>query len=182
MHKNHLKVCTHHRIIGFCMIGELTFRYLWCTGRKFLELTSASNILPVSLFTWIFESLQILTKSPETLQKLPKQFFFMKKLSLASLFIWYLCSFGIFVHLATPHIASKSLETLHTSPNHWLLIRELSFCLLWCTGERFLELTSASYILPVSFICLNFWKFAHSHEITWNFAKLTEPIFLYEKT
>ena len=73
-----------------------------------------------SLCDWIFENLIILTKSAETSQKWLKQCVFMKKLSLAypapilvllqnvqdftyGAFMGFIC--GIFVHLATPHIA-----------------------------------------------------------------------------
>ena len=68
-------------------------------------------------------------KSAENLQKWVNQSLFMKKLSLAypapilvvlqnvqdftyGAFKGFLC--GVFVHLATPHIPSKSLEILHT--------------------------------------------------------------------
>ena len=33
---------------------------------------------------------------------------------------------GIFVHLQSHHIVSKSLQTFHTSPNHWVLMKKLS--------------------------------------------------------
>ena len=92
-------------------------------------------------------------------------------LSVVSLFIWQL----LILH-------KNHLKLLHTSPNHWLLIRKLSFGYLWCTGERFLELTSAIERKPLTFICLNFSKFANSVEITWKFSKMIEPVFLYEKT
>ena len=31
-------------------------------------------------------------------------------------------------------------------------------------------------------MCLNFWEFENSHEMIWNFAKLTESLFVVEKT
>ena len=144
-----------------------------------------------------FWKLQILTKSPETLQKWLNQSLFMKKLSLAypapilvllqnvqnftyGAFKGFIC--GMFIYLATLHIASKLLETLPTSLNHWLFIRELSFRYFWCTGERFLELTFANERKQLSFMCLNFSKFPNSNEITRKFAKMTEPVFVYEKT
>ena len=84
----------------------------------------------------------------------------------------FLC--GVFVHLATHHIASELFETLHTSPNHCFWMKRLSLSQWWCTKERFLEFAYGFNILPLSFMCQTFWKFANSHEITWNFAQMTE--------
>ena len=90
--------------------------------------------------------------------------------------------FCIFVHLGTHHIASNWFEILHTSPNHCLLLIRQSMTKLWCTAEGFLELTNSCNILPLSFLLLNFWKFSNSHQITWNFAQMSEAVFLDGKT
>ena len=90
--------------------------------------------------------------------------------------------FCIFVHLGNHHIASNWFEILHTSPNHCLLLIKQSLSNLWCTAERFPELTSGSNILPLSFLFLKFWKFANSHKITWNFAQMTGTVFVDGKT
>ena len=79
--------------------------------------------------------------------------------------------FGIFVDLPAHHIKSKSLETLHTSPNHWLFVRKPSLTLAWCTRDRLLDQACTPNILPLSFVCLNFWKFAN---FFWKFVKLCE--------
>ena len=86
--------------------------------------------------------------------------------------------FCIFVHLGTHHIASNWFEILHTSPNHCLLSIKQSLSKLWCTAEGFLDLTSGCNILALSFLLLNFWKFANSCKITWNFAQMSEAVFL----
>ena len=62
------------------------------------------------------------------------------------------------------HIKSKSLETFHTSPNHWLFIRKLSLGHAWCTTDKLVDQACTSNILTLSFICLNFWKFANLFE------------------
>ena len=90
--------------------------------------------------------------------------------------------FCIFVHLGTHHIASNWFEILHTSPNHCLLSIKQSLSKLWFTAEGFLELTSGCNILPLSFLLLNFWKFANTCKITWNFAQMTETVFVDQKT
>ena len=89
--------------------------------------------------------------------------------------------FCIFVHLGTHHIASNWFEILHTSPNHCLFSIKQRLSKFWCTAEGFLELTSSGNILPLSFL-LNFWKFATSCKITWNFAQMTKTVFVDEKT
>ena len=89
--------------------------------------------------------------------------------------------FGIFVHLGNAHIAWNWFEIFHTSTNHCLLSIEQSLSKLWCTAEGFLELTRGCNILPLSFLLLNFWKFANSYKITWNFAPMTETVFVDEK-
>ena len=93
----------------------------------------------------------------------------------------FLC--GIFVDLETHYIASESFETFHTSPNHCLLMEKLSLIQWWCTAETFLEFTCGSNnIALLSFMYLNFWKFANFHEITWIFAKMIESVCVVEKT
>ena len=99
------------------------------------------TILHFLLLALIFESLQIFTKSLETFQKLLTQSPLMKKLSLGNqrhvlvllhslldfsyiAFGGFMC--GIFSDLVTGHNASKSYQTLHTSPKHSLLMRKLS--------------------------------------------------------
>ena len=90
--------------------------------------------------------------------------------------------FGIFVDLPAHHIKSKSLETFHTSPNHWLFIRKLSLGHAWCTRDKLVDQACTSNILPLSFICLNFWKFGNLFESSWNFATMTEPVCVDAKT
>ena len=129
-----------------------------------------------------FGSLKILMKWLETLHRWPNQSSLLKKpsfdypgliLVLFQCLVTYiafkvlLC--GIFVHLTYHHIASKSFETLHTSPIHWVLMKKLSLGHWWYCGEKSLEFTCGSNILPRSFLCLNFlevWKFS------WNGLKL----------
>ena len=89
--------------------------------------------------------------------------------------------FCIFVHLGTHHIASNWFEILHTSTNHCLLSIKQSLSKLWCATEGFLELTSGCNIIPLSFLP-EFWKFSNSHQITWNFAQMSEAVFLDGKT
>ena len=90
--------------------------------------------------------------------------------------------FCIFVHLGAPHIASNWFQILLTSLNHCLLSIKQSLSKLWCTAEGFLELTSDCNILPLSFLLLNFWKFTNFCKITWNFAQMTETVFVDEET
>ena len=90
--------------------------------------------------------------------------------------------FGIYVDLPAHHIKSKSLETFHTSPNHWLFNRKLSLGHAWCTRDKLVDQACTSNILPLSFICLNFWKFANLFESSWNFAKMTQPVCVDTKT
>ena len=90
--------------------------------------------------------------------------------------------FCIFVHLGTHHIASNWFEILHTSPNHCLLSIKQSLSKLWCATEGFLELTSGCNIIPLSFLLLNFWKFSNSWKIPWNFAQMSEAVFVDEKS
>ena len=89
---------------------------------------------------------------------------------------------GIFVHLESHHIASKSFEIFPTSPNNLLLMNKLCLAHWWYTWEKLLEFTSAFNILPFSFMCLNFWKFEISYKIPWNFPQITISIFVVQKT
>ena len=147
--------------------------------------------------TWIFGSLKIVSKWLETLHKWTNQYSLLKKLSLdypGHILVLFQClldftyiSFkgllcGIFVHFTYHHSASKSFETFHTSPLHWVLMKKLSLGFWWYTRERSLEFTCGSNILPLSFLCLNFLKFKNSHEMAWNFAQVTESVFVVEKT
>ena len=146
---------------------------------------------------WIFECLQTLQKLVETLQKWSTQSSLMKKLSLdysthilvlfSSLpnftfvpFKFFLC--GMFVHLATHHIASRPLEIFHSSPKQCVFMRRLSLSQLWFSWDMCLQFSCGSDILLVCFIFLNFWKFANSSKIDSNFAKVIESVIVDEKT
>ena len=65
-------------------------------------------------------------------------------------FMGFLC--GMFVLFATQHIESESVETLHTSPNHWLFMRKISLGHARCTGDKSLDLACRSNILALSFL------------------------------
>ena len=54
---------------------------------------------------------------------------------------------GIFVHLESHHIASKSFEIFPTSPNNLLLMNKLCLAHWWYTWEKLLEFTCAFNIL-----------------------------------
>ena len=58
---------------------------------------------------------------------------------------------------------------------------KLSLGHLWCTTDRLLEIAHDSNILPVSFVSLNFWKFANLHKMGWDFAQVTEWVLIDEK-
>ena len=146
---------------------------------------------------WIFESWQSLPKLLETLQKWPNQSSLMKRLRLEYsthifVFFWSLSHFtfipfkgflcGMFVHLATQHTASRSLEIFHASPNQCLFMRKLSLSQSWFSRDMFLWFTCGSNILPLSFICLNFWNFSKSSKIPWNFSKVFGSVIVDEKT
>ena len=149
---------------------------------------------------WLnFESLKFASKSFQTLHKGPNEWLLLKKLSseyLASICwiirvckisaIWLSRAFsvvstdgGIFVDLKSHHISSESLKTLHMPPNHCLEVKKLSLGHWWCTGDRFLEFTYGSNILPLSFMWQNSWNFENCIEIAWNSS---ESIFVAEKT
>ena len=87
-----------------------------------------------------------------------------------------------FVYLAVHHIASKSFETFHTSPNNCRLIIKVSFDHLWFSPERLVEVLYGSNIMPLSLMCLNFWKLANIHQMAWNFAQLTDSADVDKKT
>ena len=84
---------------------------------------------------------------------------------------------GIFVAVESHHIASESVETSHSSPNHCL-----RFGPWWCTVQRFVEFTYGSNILPLSFMWLNSWKFENCIVIAWNSSQMTEWVFVAEKS
>ena len=86
----------------------------------------------------------------------------------------------VFVDLGTHHIESESLETLYKSSYQSIVIRKLGLGNFWFSGERILEFTYGSNF-GHSFISLNLWKFANSHEITWNFSQLTEWVLVDQK-
>ena len=71
--------------------------------------------------------------------------------------------FGTFVDLAIYHIASKSFETLHASPNDCLLMIKVSLGHLLFLAEKLLEFYTSN-ILPLSFMYLNFLKLVKYHE------------------
>ena len=146
---------------------------------------------------WISENLQSLPKLVETLQKWSNLSSLMKKLGLEySTFILLLSMslpdftfipfkvflYGMFVHLATHRIASRPLEIFHSSPKECLFMRKLSLSQLWFTWDMFLQFSCGSNILLVCLICLNFWKFANSSKIGWNFPKVIKSVIVDEKT
>ena len=88
---------------------------------------------------------------------------------------------GIFVHLATHHIASKSFEIFQASPNNWLLIRKLSLIYSWCTGERFPGFTYGSHILSLSFMCLIFESLDILTKLPETLHKWLNELFVDEK-
>ena len=141
--------------------------------------------------------MQICRKWVETLHKWRNLLSLMKNLSLQypshvfmvlqslndSMYIAFkgiLC--GDFVHLAIHHIESTSFETFHASLNHCVLIRKLNFGHWWFTTEKFLQFSYVSRTLPVSFMFLNFWKFANLHELGWDFAQMIESVIVHEKS
>ena len=150
---------------------KLSLPHWWYTWEKFLEFTCACSLLPLSFLYLNFGSWKIVTNCLESLHKWPNHSSLLKKLSLdypghiLVLFQCLLCftymAFkgllcGIVVHLESQHIASKSFEILHTSPNNWLLMKKLSLAYWWYNWEKFPVFTCACSILPLSFLCLNF--------------------------
>ena len=140
MHRNHLKLCTHHRNIPFWWEN-----YVWSTHDRvhygFHSWPMVLTFFHFLLLAWIFESLEIFTKSLETLQKSQTQSPLIKKLSfgnqrhilvlLHSLsgfsfipFRGFIC--GIFGDLATHDNAWKSLETLQKSQIQSPLMKKLT--------------------------------------------------------
>ena len=145
MHRNHLKLLTHHRNTPFSWEN-----YVWSTHHR-VHCGSHSWPMVLRFFHFlllalIFESLQIRSKSLETLQKSPTQSPLRKKHTLGYhrhilvllhsilefsyiAFRDFMC--GIFGDLATDHNASKSLETFNTSPKHSVLMRKVSLVFSW---------------------------------------------------
>ena len=187
-----------HTLPNHCLLSiKQSLSKLWCTVEGFLELTSGCNILPLSFLLlnfWKFANSCKITwnfaQMTETVFVDKKTYFQFPRIHLSGFadsprfhlysFQGYL--FGIFLHLENQHITSNWFEILHTSPNHCLLSIKQSLSKLWCTVEGFLELTSGCNILPLSFLLLNFWKFANSCKITWNFAQMSETVFVDQKT
>ena len=87
-----------------------------------------------------------------------------------------------FVYLAVHHIASKSFETFRTSLNNCLLMIKVNLGHFLFSPERLLELPYGSNIMPLSFMCLNFWKLANIHQMAWNFAQFTDSAVVDKKT
>ena len=187
-----------HTSPNHCLLSiKQSLSKLWCTAEGFLELTSDCNILPLSFLLlnfWKFANSCKITwnfaQMTETVFVDQKTYFELPRIHLSGFadsprfhlysFQGYL--FGIFLHLGNQHITSNWFEILHTSPNDCLLSIKQILSKLWCTAEGFLELTSGCNILPLSFLLLNFWKFANSCKITWNFAQMTETVFVDQKT
>ena len=151
---------------------------LWCTADRFLEFTCCSHILSLSFMCVMFQSLQIVTKPPETLHKWPNQSLLKKKLTLDYLehilLLWQtLHDFtympfktflsGILVDLITHYTALKSFEILHALSNNCLLIGKLSLMELWWTANRFLVFTSGSHMLSL-LLCA--WIFQNLQIVT----------------
>ena len=146
---------------------------------------------------WILESLKIASESLETPHNWPSESSLLNKFSseylacillhLLSLQDFTYMAFkdllcGTFVDLKCHHIASESLETFHTSPNHCLDVKKFSLGHWWCTGLRFLEFTYGSNIVPLSFMWLNSWMFENCIEIASNSSGMSESVFVAEKT
>ena len=53
---------------------------------------------------------------------------------------------------------------------------------LWFIPEKLLEFLYGSNIMPLSFMCLNFRKFANFYQMAWNFSQMTEKDFVDKKT
>ena len=140
---------------------KLSLGHCSFTVEIFLQLTCSSKINYFLLCAWISEVLKYLMKSLEIFHKWPIQYSLLKKLSLElapimlvlfqSLqdftyiaFKGLLCINGL--HSESHHIASKSFETFHTSPNDEVLMIKLSLGHCWFTAEIFLQLTCSSKI------------------------------------
>ena len=181
---------TFHTSPNNCrLMIKVSFDHLWFSPERLLEVLYGSNIMPLSLMclnfwklanihqmAWNFAHLTesaVVDKKPtlELLEHIivvlqsPKDFTYLA-------FKGFLC-FN-FVYFAVHHIASKSFETFHTSPNNWLLMKKASLCHLWFTPARLLLFPYGSNIMPLSLMSLNFWKYANIHLISWNFVQFTD--------
>ena len=140
---------------------KLSLGHCWFTAEIFLQLTCSSNINYFLLCAWISEILKYLMKSLETLYKWPIQYSLLKKLilELAPIMLVLFQSLQDFTYIAfkgllcinclhseSHHMASKSFETFHTSPNDEVLMIKLSLGHWWFTAEIFLQLTCSSKI------------------------------------
>ena len=187
-----------HTSPNHCLLSiEQSLSRLWCTAEGFLELTSGCNILPLFFLLlnfWKFANSHKITcnfaQMTGTVFVYEKTYFELPRIHLSGfadcptfhLYSFQGLSLSYFFHLGTDHIISNWFEILHTSPNHCLLSIKQSLSKLRCTVEGFLELNSGCNILPLSFLLLSFWKFANSWKITWNFAQMTETVFVDQKT
>ena len=140
---------------------KLSLGHCWFTAGIFLQLTCSSKINYFLLYAWISEILKYVMKSLETLDKWPIQYSLLKKLCLelapnmVVLFqclqdFTYIAFKGLLcincLHSESHHIASKSFETFHTTPNDEVLMIKLSLGHCWFTAEIFLQLTCSSKI------------------------------------
>ena len=176
---------------------KVSFDRLWFSPERLLEVLYGSNIMPLSLMCLNFLKLANIHQMAWNFAHLTDSAVVDKKTTLELLehiivILWspkhftylafkgFLCFYIVYV--AFHHIASKSFETFHTSPNNCLLMIKVNLVHLWFSPERLLELPYGSNIMPLSFMCLNFWKYANIQQMAWNFAHLTESAVVDKKT
>ena len=143
------------------LMMKLSLGHCWFSAEIFLQLTCGSNIKYFLLCAWISEILKYLMKSLETFHKWPIQYSLLKKISLELAPIMlvlfqslqgftYITFKGLLcincLHSQSHHIASKSFETFHTTPNDEVLMIKLSLGHCWFTAEIFPQLTCSSKI------------------------------------
>ena len=189
---------TFHTSSNHCLeVKKLSLGQWWCTGQRVLEFTYGSNILSLSfmwLNSWKFENwIEIAWNSSQMTEWvviaertkfriLSMHFTAFAQSARFHLYGFQGPSLWYFVDLKCHLIASESLETFHTSPHHCLDVKKFSLGRWWCTGLRFLEFPYASNIVPLSFMWLNSWMFENCIEIAWNFLRISESVFVAEKT